>query len=95
MSFLGSIGYLMKGSRIDNLLQVIYASNTVDPILSGKTMSRVVRGDCIVDAPLHSLLAAKLIGVTLPAENTDPDLSMESKDVATTSMMMLLKMQSQ
>ena len=38
-----------------------------------------------MDAPLHSLLAAKVIGVTLPAENTDPDLSMESEDVATTS----------
>ena len=31
------------------------------------------------------LLATKVIGVTLPAENTDPDLSMESEDVATTS----------
>ena len=38
-----------------------------------------------MDASLHSLLAAKVIGVTLPAENTDPDLSMESEDVATTS----------
>ena len=38
-----------------------------------------------MDASLHSLLAAKVIGVTLPAENTNPDLSMESEDVATTS----------
>ena len=30
---------------------------------------------CIVDASLHSLLAAKVIGATLPAANTDPDLS--------------------
>ena len=85
MSFLGRIGHLMKGSGIENLLQVIYASNTVDHILSGKTVSRVVRGHCIVAASLHSLLAAKVIGVTLPAENTDPDLSMESEGVATTS----------
>ena len=48
-------------------------------------MSRVVRGHCIVDASLHSLLAAKVIGVTLPAENADPDLSMECEDVATSS----------
>ena len=46
-------------------------------------VSRAVRGHSIVDASLHSLLAAKVIGVTLPAENTDPDLSMESEDVAT------------
>ena len=75
----------MKGSGIENLLQVIYASNTVDHILSGKAVSRAVRGHCIVDASLHSLLAAKVIGVTLPAENTDPDLFMESEDAATTS----------
>ena len=30
-------------------------------------------------------MAAKVIVVTLPAEHTDPDLSMESEDVATTS----------
>ena len=38
-----------------------------------------------MDAFLHLLLAAKVIAVTLPAENTDTDLSMESEDVATTS----------
>ena len=66
-------------------MQVIYASNTVYHILYGKAVSRAVSGHCIVDASLHSLLAAKFIGVTLPAENTDPDLSIESEDVATTS----------
>ena len=44
MSFLGSIGHLMKCSGIENLLQVIYASNTVDHILSCKVVSRAVRG---------------------------------------------------
>ena len=47
-------------------------------------MSPTVRGHCIVDASLNSLLAAKVIGITLAAANTDPDISMESKDVATT-----------
>ena len=35
-----------------------------------------------MDATLHAHLAAKAIGVTLPAETTDPNLSMESEDVA-------------
>ena len=35
--------------------------------------------------PFHSFLAVKVIGVTLPAANADPDLTMESEDVATTS----------
>ena len=65
--------------------RAIFASNIVDPILLGKDVSRGVRGLCIVDVFIHSLLlAAKVIGATLPAENTDPDLSMESEDVATT-----------
>ena len=37
-----------------------------------------------MDASLHSIMAAKAIGVTLPAENIDPDLSMEREDIATT-----------
>ena len=37
-----------------------------------------------MNSSLHSLLAVKVIGVTHAAENTDPDLSMESEDVATT-----------
>ena len=35
-----------------------------------------------MDISLHSLLAAKVIDITLPAENTDPDLSMELSDVS-------------
>ena len=35
-----------------------------------------------MDATLYSLLTANVTGVTLPVENTDPDLSMESEDVA-------------
>ena len=38
-----------------------------------------------MDASIHSLLADKVIGVTLPAENTDLHLSMKSEDVVTTS----------
>ena len=81
ISFIGSIRHLMKGSGIENLLQVIYASN----MLSGKAVSRAVRGHFIVDASLHSLLAAKVLGVTLPHECAHLDLSMELDDVATTS----------
>lgn len=33
MSFLGSIGHLMKGSGIENILELIYASNTVSHII--------------------------------------------------------------
>ena len=84
MSFLGSIRHLMKGSGIEDLLKLIYATNTVDHILSGKVVSRAVRGHFIADASLHSLLAAKVFDVTLPAETTELDISMESEDASTT-----------
>ena len=71
MSYLSSIGHLMKGSGIGYLLKLIYASNTVDHILSGNAVSRAVRGHFILDASLHSLLAATIFGATLPAETTD------------------------
>ena len=41
MSFLGCIGYLMAGSGLKELLDVIYASNAVDNVLTGKAISRL------------------------------------------------------
>ena len=64
------------------LLQVIFANNTIDHILSCKAVSQA--GYYIVDNSLYSLLAANAIGVTLPAEIIDPVLSIESEDVAIT-----------
>jgi len=56
---------------IEDVLQLIYASNTVCHIMSGNAVSRAVRGHFIVDTSLHSLLAAKVLGITLPAGNSD------------------------
>lgn len=36
MSFIGCIGHLMAGSGLQELLETIYASNTVNHMLSGK-----------------------------------------------------------
>ena len=44
MSFLGAIGHLMAESGLKELLEMIYASNAVDHMLSGKAVSRAVRG---------------------------------------------------
>ena len=38
MSFLGSIGHIMKGSRMQEVLELIYADNTVSHMLSGKAV---------------------------------------------------------
>lgn len=54
MSFLGSIDHIMTGSGLQGVLEVVYASNTVGHMLSGKAVSRAVRGHLLVDAALNT-----------------------------------------
>lgn len=54
MSFLGSIGHLIAGSRLEELLGVVYAGNTVCHMMSGKAVSRAVHGHMLVDAALNT-----------------------------------------
>lgn len=49
MSFLGSIGHLVAGSGLNELLKIVYASNTVRNMLTGKAVSRAVH-----DHMMHS-----------------------------------------
>ena len=58
MSFLGSIGHLMAGSGLKELLELIYAPNALEYMLSGKAVSRAVRGHLIIDAALDGLLGS-------------------------------------
>ena len=66
MSFLGSIGYLMAGSGLRDVLELIYASNDVDHILTGKAIAHAVRGHFIVDAAVNALLYSATFGVPIP-----------------------------
>jgi len=45
----------MAGSGLRELLELIYASNAVDHILTGKAIARAVRAHLIVDAALNAL----------------------------------------
>ena len=58
MSFLGCIDHLMAGSGLKELLEVIYASNAVDNMLTGKAISRAVSGHMLVDAALNAMFIA-------------------------------------
>ena len=58
MSFLGSIGHLMAGSGLQELLETIFAPNTVTHILSGKAFARAVRGHLLLDTALSTVLLA-------------------------------------
>lgn len=66
MSFLGSIGHLMAGSGLREVLELIYASNAVDYIMTGKAISRAVRAHLIVDAALNALLYSEALEVPVP-----------------------------
>jgi hypothetical protein len=61
MSFLGSVGYVMRGSGLEDLLGLLYGAVTVDSVLSGKSYARAVRGHILVhDALTHLLLTSLL-----------------------------------
>ena len=63
MSFLGSVGFLMAGSGLEQVLETVYAS--VDHILSGKAISRAVRAHLMIDRVLTGLLLSEILQVPL------------------------------
>ena len=73
ISFLGSIGHLMSGTGLQELLEVIFTGNTVPHIISGKAYARAVRGHFLIDAVLHTLLLSKVCGtkLILPCQDSD------------------------
>ena len=56
MSFLGSIGKLMEGSGLTELLEIIYGSNTVKHIMTGKAYARALRAHFLTQSALETLL---------------------------------------
>ena len=56
----------MAGFGLREVLELIYASNAVDHILTGKAISRAVRAHLIVDAALNALLYSEALGVPVP-----------------------------
>lgn len=79
MSFLGSIGHLMSGTGLQELLEVVYAGNAVVHMLSGKSVSRAVRGHILVDAALNTMVTSSALGTQLPfsTDNSKPDADCE------------------
>lgn len=76
MSFVGSIGQMMKGSGLEEALETVYGPNAVNHMMSGKAISRALRGHFLVEAALVN----KLIAAVLPAELERNDDSIESVD---------------
>ncbi|CAC5369993.1 unnamed protein product [Mytilus coruscus] len=78
MSFLGSIGRIMSGSGLKEVLELIYAPNAVTHMLYGKAVSRAVRGFMLVDTALHTLMTNEIFGHDVSEEHENEiNLSIE------------------
>ncbi|KYM96907.1 hypothetical protein ALC62_12417 [Cyphomyrmex costatus] len=56
MSFMGAVGFLMSGSGIEELFQLIYAENCVAKILAGHAYSRAVRAHILTHLALSKII---------------------------------------
>ena len=56
MSFLGSLGALMKGSGLEQVIGEIYATNSVPQMMSGKSVAIAFRAHTIVESAIMKLL---------------------------------------
>ena len=69
MSFLLSMGHLMAYSGLQDLLEVVYAGNTVTHMMTGNAVSRTIHGHLLVDAALSSTLMADVYNVPVPTKD--------------------------
>ena len=67
MSFLGSIGSMMKGSGLEEVLETVYGHNAVTHMITGKAVSRALHGHFLIEAALMN----KLMLHVLPSVHVD------------------------
>jgi len=81
MSFLGCIGSLMAGSGLKEILEMIYAPNAVEHILTSKAIARAVRAHLLVDAAVNTLIVSKALKVSIPGlqEKSDDPPAVEDE----------------
>ena len=56
MSFMGSISSMMKGSGLEEALETVYGPNAVAHIITGKAVSRALRGPALVNQLMSAVL---------------------------------------
>ena len=85
MSFIGSIGHLMAGSGLQELLETIYANNAVTHILTRKAVQRAFRGLLLVDSALSVVVVSDEFNVKAPSIATAQDIT-EMEDESSTAL---------
>ena len=71
MSFLGTIGNLMAGSGLREVMSQVFAEGSVDHMLSGKAVARAVRAHLLVDSALNTIATAQMLGLPFPHVSRD------------------------
>ncbi|KAJ8043553.1 hypothetical protein HOLleu_10691 [Holothuria leucospilota] len=80
MSFLGSIGYIMKGSGLEEAIGTIYGKNTVDHIMTGRAVTKALRAHYLTDAALSLKLLEKLDANTMGEQAKSRDYTMSADE---------------
>ena len=65
MSYLGAIGFIMADSGLSEVLEQVYACNSVKHMLTCKAIARATRGNILVESALSILLIASIDNVTI------------------------------
>ena len=63
MSFLSCIGHLYCGAGLAKIMNIVNASNTTPHILSGKAISRAIRGHTIIASALFVILHEDMFNI--------------------------------
>ena len=58
---MGGIGKMMKGSGLEESLETVYGENTVQDMMSGKAVSRALRGHFLIEAALMNKLVSNFL----------------------------------
>ena len=96
MSYMGGVGFNMRGSGAEDLLGIIYAPKTVEHMMNGKAYARALRGHLLVSAAVVKLMLEQkpgcLKGVSIQHLKTlhelllrgscDPDVMMNTHTVS-------------
>ena len=70
---------MMKGSGLQEALETIYGPNAVNHIMTGKAVSRALRGHFLVESALVNKLMVAILPAELQLNTTSIDL-IESED---------------
>ena len=81
MSFLGCIRSLMDGYGLKEIMEIIYAPNAVEHILTGKAIARAVCVHRLVDVAVNTLMVSKALKVPIPGlqDKSDDPPSVEDE----------------